>query len=148
MGTMIGWECEDCGARETFSCGTGMMGINDPELVRRAGDGSLGPAMKMLLGGGVPDGWYAYRENAYYECPECGAIIAGSSVRIADGSRGRLVYHARPDVCEACGEDFDFWDDTVPLSEDDLLNRCRCKVESGCPKCESRNARYFLANWD
>ncbi len=148
MGKLIGWECDDCGAREAFHCGGGMMGFSDPEVIEHSCDGSFGPAMKTLLGNGVPDGWSTYNEAVYYQCPNCDHIIPGGAVRIEDGSGSWLVYHIEPDDCEVCGEELAFWDDKVPLSEDELLKRCFQRSEEPCPKCGGKNVQLTLGDWD
>lgn len=56
MGSIIGWHCEDCGVGESFNCGGGMMGFNEPAAVENSKDGTFGPAMKRLLGDGIPEG--------------------------------------------------------------------------------------------
>lgn len=148
MGTIIGWRCEDCGARRGFALGGGRRSYNNPEVVEQSANGSLGPAMKKLLEEGIPDGWTVLRESAYYNCPKCGEVIGGATIRIDDGSGWWLTYHAKPDACESCGEELFFWPDKVPMSEKELLARCEHYVKNGCPACGGTNVSVDMANWD
>lgn len=148
MGSIIGWHCSDCGAGESFYCGGGMMGFNEPAAVEHSKDGTFGPAMKRLLGDGIPEGWTVFAENVFYRCPNCDGVISGGALRIDDRSGGWLTFHIKPDVCETCNEELIFWDDKVPMSESELLARCEGYVESGCPKCGGTNVSVDAGNWD
>ena len=148
MGSFAGWRCKSCGAHEEFSCGGGMMGLNNPAVVEQARKGELGPAMKALLADGIPEGWMLFEERAYYRCPECDGAIEGTTVRIDDRSGNWLVYHLEPPACAKCGEKLMFWDDKVPMSFDALLARCKSYAENGCPTCRSKDVELDLGNWD
>lgn len=148
MGSIIGWRCEDCGARQGFALGGGRQSYNNPEVVEQSANGSFGPAMKRLLGEGIPDGWTVLRESAYYRCPKCGGVVRGGTLRIDNGTGWWLAYHTKPDACETCGEELFFWPDKVPMSEKELLARCEGYVESGCPKCGGTNVIVVAGAWD
>lgn len=135
MRSMLGWCCEDCGTGKTYMCGGGFMSFNESEVVELSKGGALGPAMRALLGDGIPEGWTVFRQNAFYECPGCGDVIWGGTIRIDDKGGGWLVYHAEPDPCPTCGEELVFWDDKVPMSERVLMDKCSKIVEQGCPEC-------------
>lgn len=151
MGKIIGWYCKDCGASESFYSGGGMLSFNDSDFVSRSKDGSCGPAMKRLLGDGIPKGWTVFEEHVFYRCPNpnCGGVIEGSAFKIADGSRrGWLAYYVKPDSCEVCGEELAFWDDRTPMSDGDLLALCQKQVDDGCPNCGGANAQLLMGCWD
>ena len=148
MGSMINLHCEDCGAKESFFAGGGMMFYNEPAVVEASKSGDFGNAMKALLGNGVPEGWTVFRENAFYLCPNCGGVISGGTLKIDDGGSGWLVYHAEPDACESCGGEPVFWDDKVPMSERELIARCEERSEKGCSKCGGRHVSLSMGNWD
>jgi len=148
MGSMVGWHCNDCGAEESFLCGGGMMGINEPAVVDCSKDGTFGSAMKALFADGIPNGWTVFTENAFYLCPNCGGIADGGTLRIDDGGSGWLVYHMEPSPCPACGERLLFWDDKVPMGERELMVRCEGYAEQGCPKCVSKNISLPAGEWD
>lgn len=105
MGTMFEWRCGRCGAGERFSCGGGMMYVNEPEVIRKAREGGFGPAMAMLLGNGVPDGWHVFRSRVYYRCPECDTTFEGMKLVVNDRSDGTLTYAASPGPCPICGQE-------------------------------------------
>ena len=148
MGSMINLHCEDCGAKESFFAGGGMMFYNEPAVVEASKSGDFGNAMKALLGNGVPEGWTVFRENAFYLCPNCGGVISGGTLKIDDGGSGWLVYHTEPDACESCGGEPVFWDDKVPMSERELIARCKERSEKGCSKCGGRHVSLSMGNWD
>ena len=149
MGSLFGWHCNDCGAGESFGCGTGMRPLLSHEIQEDAANGSLGPAMQRLFKDGIPEGWTVSRKNDYYLCPNCGGIIDGASLRIDDGSgAGWLDYHLEPEACKACGCELVFWDDHVPLSERELQRRCEDIAKAGCPKCGSKHVSVEFGNWD
>ncbi len=151
MGNIIGWYCKDCGASESFYSGGGMLSFNDSDFVSRSKDGSCGPAMKRLLGDGIPEGWTVFEEHVFYRCPNpnCGGVIEGSAFKIADGSRrGCLAYYVKPDSCEVCGEELAFWDDRTPMSDGELLALCQEHVDGGCPNCGSANVQLARGCWD
>ena len=148
MGRMYSWHCEDCGAGESFCCGGGMMSFNDPAVVEESGNGSLGPAMKRLLGEGVPEGWFVFSSNEFYRCPNCGNVIEKRGLRIEDGGSGWLDYHVKPYTCGSCGEELAFWDDMVPMTEDELWLRCEGYATNGCPVCTSKNVTIDAGLWD
>lgn len=148
MGNMYEWHCNECGANEEFYCGGGFLSFNDPDVVELSRSGAYGPAMKTLLGNGIPEGWTVFNKNAFYLCPGCGGIINGSVLRIDDRSGSWLEYHAKPEACPNCGEELVFWDDKVPMSENELVARCQGYAEKGCPKCGSKKVSTSFANWD
>lgn len=148
MGTGIGWKCKSCGVGETFMCGGGMMSLNEPEVVECSRDGSFGPAMKALLGDGIPDGWTVFRENVFYRCPGCDAIVPGGAIRIDDESGGWIVYHTKPGECPSCGEGLWLWSDRAPMSEDELLRRCEGYAREGCPECGGTDVEITTMYWD
>lgn len=148
MGSMIGWHCNNCGAEESFLCGGGMMGLNEPAVVDYSKDATFGIAMKTLFADGIPDGWTVITENAFYLCPNCGGVIHGSSLRIDDGGPGWLVYHAEPRPCPTCGEKLLFRDDKHPMSGRELFARCEGYAEQGCPKCGNKDVGLSAGEWD
>lgn len=148
MGSMYGWHCEECGAKEEFYCGGGFLSFNNPEVVEMSSSGDYGPAMEVLLGSGIPDGWTVFNENVFYLCPECDSIIPGAALTIEDGSGSWLVYYNKPEVCPSCGEELSFWDDKTPIDEGVLWARCQRYVETGCPKCGGKKVTADLARWD
>ena len=144
MGNIVGWFCKDCGAGNSFYSGSGMMSFNDSDFVLRSKDGFYGPAMKRLLGDGIPEGWIVFEEHVFYRCPNCDGIIEGSAFKVDDGSRsGWLTYYIKPDSCEACGEELAFWGDRVPMSDDELLALCQKLVDDGCPNCGGETAQLL-----
>lgn len=148
MGSIAGWQCGACGSGEEFYCGGGMFSFNEPAVVELAGDGRFGPAMKSLLGDGIPEGWTVYRESCFYECRDCGGTIDGGTIRIDDGSGGWLIYHDEPDVCGRCGYQLHMWDERVPLSEREIAARCDRRIEDGCPECGGKNILLQMGCWD
>ena len=126
-----------------------MLSFNDSDFVLRSKDGFYGPAMKRLLGDGIPEGWIVFEEHVFYRCPNCDGIIEGSAFKVDDGSRsGWLTYYIKPDSCEACGEELAFWGDRVPMSDDELLTLCQKQVDDGCPNCGGENAQLLMGCWD
>lgn len=148
MGSIIGWHCNDCGSKESFFCGGGMLGFNQPSVVERSKNGTFGPAMKQLFGGGIPKGWTVFTENAFYRCPHCDSVIESNTFRIDDDHGGWLVYHMKPKACETCKEELFFWDDKVPMTEKELRARCRKYSDNGCPKCGGKNISIDWGEWD
>lgn len=144
MGSMAEWHCKDCGAGESFYCGSGMGGFNNPAVVEQAKDGTFGPAMKRLLGDGIPDGWFVFTENVFYRCLTCNDITNGSALRIDDGSGGWLTYYIQPDDCETCEE----LGDLELMSEDELFDRCKKYSDDGCPKCGGKHVALNFGCWD
>ena len=145
MGSIFGWKCERCGAQESFMCGGGMLSLNEPEVVRRAGEGAFGPAMATLLRDGVPDGWSVFRSRVYYRCPACDATFEGVRLAVDDRSDGELAYTPSPGTCPACGEHVL---DDAPMGEDDVFERCVSRAREGCPKCGSQQVSVTCGNWD
>ena len=148
MGEIAGWQCDDCGASEEFFCGGGMFSFNEPRVVEGAKEGAYGPAMRALLGDGVPSGWTVSSERCFFACGGCGSIIEGESFTIDDRSGGWLVYHASPGVCGKCGHFPDFWDERVPLTDREIAVRCDRRAEEGCPECGSKNVLLQMGCWD
>lgn len=149
MGKIIGWYCKDCGAGNSFYSGSGMLSFNDSDFVLRSKDGSCGPAMKRLLGDGIPEGWTVFEERVFYRCPNCDGAIEGSAFKIDDGGgSGWLAFYVKPDSCETCGEELVFWDDRIPMSDSDLLALCQKQVDDGCPNCGGANAQLVKGCWD
>lgn len=149
MGSIIGWRCEDCGSGEEFWCGAGGSYLDDADVEALLTEGAFGPRMTALLKGGIPEGWYVFRENEYFECPECGGIVAGQAFRIyADGESGWLVYHTEPQPCSTCGERLYFWADKVALSERKLTERCQGFASHGCPRCGGSHVSAYGGSWD
>lgn len=145
MGTMFEWRCGRCGAGERFSCGGGMMYVNEPEVIRKAREGGFGPAMAMLLGNGVPDGWHVFRSRVYYRCPECDTTFEGMKLVVNDRSDGTLTYAAAPGPCPICGQEPL---DEEPMGEDEVFERCMSRKRDGCPACGSREVSAAFGNWD
>ena len=148
MGDFVGWHCDNCGAEESYYMGGGMLGFNDPEVVKLAQAGKLGPAMKALLADGIPDGWTLFNERVFYSCPKCKNVIAGQTVRIDDASGNWLVFHIAPPACSKCGEGLAYWDDKVPMTLADLHGRCNAFVEEGCPSCGKKSVVVDSGSWD
>lgn len=150
MGMIIGWFCRDCGAGEEFYFGSGMNAFDDgPSVVERSKEGSYGPAMKKLFGDGIPEGWAVFKERVFYRCSNCDEAIGGIAVKIDDGSGcGLLIFYLKPEKCDRCGETYDFWSDMLPMSEDELLDRCQRHVDDGCSSCGSSNVQLLVGRWD
>lgn len=144
----MGWQCQDCNSCEVFYCGGGMLSFNEPAVVELAEEGKFGPAMKMLLGKGIPEGWTVCRENCFYECCDCSGTIGGGTIRIDDGSGGWLIYYDEPSACEKCGNVLFLWSEKVPLSEREISARCDRRVDEGCPECGGKNVLLQMGNWD
>lgn len=148
MGRFFEWGCRDCGAGESFLCGGGFSDFNPPDVVEQSKRGDLGPALKALLGNGIPKGWSVLRENSYYRCPSCGEVVLGTLLQIEDGGNGRLEYHVVPDNCPSCGESLQTTERMTPLSEEELSARCEGFASAGCPKCGGKNVSVITGSWD
>lgn len=148
MGNIAGWICASCNAGEEFFMGGGMGGSDDPVVADRAREGLLGPAMKALLGEGIPEGWSVFQENCFYECRCCGAVIPGKTFLIDDRSGCWLVFHDEPAACEKCGNALDSWDEKVPLTEREIEHRCEMRMREGCSECGGRNILGQHGCWD
>ncbi len=149
MGSMIGWRCGDCGAGEDFQCGTGMSCLDDADVAALLTSGTFGPRMTEQFKDGIPEGWYVFKENEYFECPECGGIVEGQAFKIySDEDAGWLVFHAEPKPCGTCGERLFFWSDKVPLSERKLAERCQGFASRGCPHCGGSHVSVMTGCWD
>ena len=149
MGTMYGWHCEDCGAGKMFRCGGGFLSFNQPEVEELSSKGEFGPAMKMLFGDGIPNGWSTFRENVFYRCRRCGSVMDGAAYRITDtGKRGWLVFYVEPDACPSCGQELMFWDEKKPMSEREISALCGEYEKNGCPECGRKNVSPDGGFWD
>lgn len=148
MGQVIGWKCKGCGCGEEFVCGSGMMAPDREAIARDAREGRFGAAARALLGGGIPGGWDIHCESAFYACPECGGIIAGRTVSVADGSGNWVVLHEDPGTCPDCGAGVSFWDERIPVRETELAQRCERRLADGCPKCGGTDVELVVADWD
>ena len=148
MGCLLEWCCRDCGAGESFLCGGGFSDFNPPDVVEQVKRGDFGQAMKVLLGKGIPDGWTVLRENTYYECPYCGEVILGTSLKVDNGGNGWLEYHAVPEECPSCGESLRAGECMPPMSEEELSARCGGFASTGCPKCGGKNVSCITGSWD
>ena len=125
-----------------------MMGFNGPKVVEAARSGELGPAMGTLLADGIPEGWTLFDGNAFYLCPNCGEVVPGGTVRIDDGSGNWLVFHVEPGPCASCGGELEFWDDKIPLTQHELVDRCVEVEMSGCPECGGKAVELDVGKWD
>ncbi len=148
MGSMYGWHCEECGAGDEYYCGGGFLSFNNPEVVELSKSGDYGPAMKALLGNGIPEGWTVFGESVFYLCPNCGDVIPGDTLRIDDGSGCWLTFHTEPEPCPSCGEKLSSWEDKVPMRERELSARCESYFENGCPKCGSKKVNLAVSDCD
>lgn len=148
MGRLFEWRCRDCGAGEGFLCGGGFSDFNPADVVEQAEQGDLGSAMKVLLGNGIPDGWTVQRENSYFECPSCGEVVLGISLKVDDGGNGWLEYHTIPEECPSCGESLRVGECVPSMSEEELSARCEGFVSAGCPKCGGKNVSASYGSWD
>ena len=149
MGSMYGWHCKDCGAGESFNTGGGFLSINRSDVVERAESGAFGPAMKALLGDGLPEGWDTFSETVYYRCPDCGGFMPGERIKIEDQSGNWLFFHVKPEACPSCGSESAPWgDDKAGVSSDELMSACMEHVENGCPKCGGKKVYPAFGHWD
>ena len=96
MGCLLEWCCRDCGAGESFLCGGGFSDFNPADVVEQSRRGDFGPALKALLGNGIPKGWSVRRENSYYECPFCGGVVWVPHCRSRAGAMGGLSITSSP----------------------------------------------------
>lgn len=148
MGSIVGWRCEDCGSGEMFYCGGGMLSFNEPRVAEGSRVGVYGPAMKALLGDGIPSGWTVISERCFFACSRCDSIIEGETFTIDDGSGGWLVYYDEPSACEKCGNVLISLDEKIPLSEREITARCNKRVEEGCPECGGKKCSFEWGCWD
>ena len=147
MGMTIGRRCDACGAEQGFRLGAGWR--QDLEgLVGQAGSGDLGPAVRVLLGRGIPDGWNVFRERASYRCPSCDAVIPGEVVKLDDGGGCLLTIAMDPGPCPKCGEELVCLDDREPMGQGEVYERCEAVVRRGCPACGGADVSLTQMLWD
>ena len=148
MGEMYEWHCHDCQAGEEFITGVGMGSFNEREVIDLARDGKYGSLVKQLVGDGIPEGVIIFRLNAYFVCPECGEILQGEELCLSGDDGKELHGYAPPNSCPTCGADLDFMDDKIPLTNRELIERCKHIVSEGCPKCGGKNVESIMGCWD
>lgn len=149
MGSRLGWHCEKCGAEEEYSIGCGMLSFDVEETRSRIEKGEFGKLAKKLLAEGFPLEVHTIDESSFFCCSSCGKLVEGMSVRFfVQDDKHELMLHVPPDECPECGEGFAFGEDCIPVSEGEITAYVKGILDSGCPKCGSKDVGPILINWD
>lgn len=149
MGAAFGWRCENCGAGEGFSTGSGMRSFNVSETHARIRRGKLGKIAKHLLSDDCPLDVNTIDASAYFRCPDCSALGEGAKVMLTvKGDKFDLALHVPPERCPRCGGNFEFAENRVPVSDGEIREHVMRTAESGCPECGSKAVKLEEMCWD
>lgn len=148
MGSGSGWRCKSCGAGEEYWTGCGMMSFDVAETRKLITQGEFGEIARHLLSDEFPLDVHTIDERAFYRCPGCGKLIAGTCMRFCADDAFEMVLPVPPDKCPECDEGFSFQDERIPVSDGEIAAYVESVMLSGCPKCGSKEIDPTMVMWD